>query len=186
MHAVFITKHGTPEVLQLRETPDPEPQTGQVRIAVRAAGINFADTMLRMGLYPTEQKLPFIPGFEAAGVVERAAGDWNVGDKVAALSMGGCYASLVNVPASRVVRIPNGMCFEEAAALPVVYLTAYHMMVRLGQLRKGERILIHTAAGGVGIAAIQLARWIGAEIFGTSSPSKHAFLRESGVHHVID
>ncbi len=186
MKAVFITKLGRPDVLQLRETPDVEPRAGEVRIAVKAAGINFADTMLRMGLYPTEEKPPFIPGFEAAGVIDRASGGWNAGDRVAVLAHGGCYATHVKVPASRVVAIPKSMCFEEAAGLPVVYLTAFHMMVRLGQLRRGEKILIHTAAGGVGLAAIQLARHIGAEIFGTSSPGKHEILRQCGVDHPID
>lgn len=189
MQAVFITRHGPPEALQYREAPDPEAKSGEVRIAVRAAGINFADTMLRMGLYPSDQKPPFIPGFEAAGEVDQlgeGVTTLKIGDRVAALSMRGCYASKVAVPAERVVAIPKSMCFEEAAAMPVVYVTAYHMMVRLGQLRKGERILIHTAAGGVGIAAIQLARWIDAEIFGTSSPGKHELLRELGVHHPID
>ncbi|SRR5579871_235843 len=189
MRAAFITRHGPPEALELREAPDLEPGAGEIRIAVRAAGINFADIMQRMGLYPTSFKIPYVPGFEAAGVVDRlGAGveNWREGDRAVALLPCGGYASQVVALAARAIAIPNGMCFEEAAAMPVVYVTAYHMMVRQGQLRRGERIFIHTAAGGVGMAAIQLARAIGASIFGTASPGKHALLREHGVDHAID
>src|SRR5580658_11192218 len=189
MRAAFITRHGPPDVLQLRATPDPEPGPGEIRIAARAAGINFADIMQRMGLYPTSFKIPYAPGFEAAGIVDRlgpGVTNWRVGDRVAALLPCGGYASMVVTAAERAVPLPSAMTFEEAAAMPVVYVTAYHMMVRQGHLRRGERILIHTAAGGVGLAAIQLARWIGAEILGTASPSKPGYLREQGVHHPTD
>ncbi len=189
MKAVYITRHGTPEVLRCEEKPDLEPGPGELRLAVRAAGINFADIMQRMGLYPGRFHFPYVPGFEVAGTVE-AIGEgvehWKPGTRALAMLAAGGYASQVVVPAGRAVPLPAPMSFEEAAALPVNYVTAYHMMVRLGSLRKGERILIHTAAGGVGIAAIQLARGIGAEIFGTASSSKHAFLREQGVNHPID
>lgn len=189
MKAVFITRHGGPGVLRLEESATPEPGPGQVRLAIKAAGINFADLMQRMGLYPSPLKPPYVPGFEAAGIVEAIGGGvtgLQVGARVAAMLPSGGYASHVVADASRVVPLPSQMCFEEAAALPVNYLTAYHMMVHLGRLAKGQRILIHMAAGGVGIAAVQIAREIGAEIFGTASASKHAVLREQGVHHPID
>jgi NADPH:quinone reductase-like Zn-dependent oxidoreductase len=189
MRAAFITRHGPPDVLQLREAPDPEPGPGEIRIAVRAAGINFADIMQRMGLYPTSFKIPYAPGFEAAGIIDRigpGVTTWREGDRAAALVPCGGYASMVVTAADRAVPLPPAMTFEEAAAMPVVYVTAYHMMVRQGQLRRGERILIHTAAGGVGLAAIQLARWIGATTLGTASPSKHGYLREQGLDHPID
>lgn len=189
MKAVYITRHGGPDVLRCEEKPDLQPGPGEVRIAVRASGINFADIMQRLGLYPSRFKPPYVPGFEAAGTVDavgQGVQNWRPGARALAMLAQGGYAGQVVVPAESAVPIPEGMPFEEAAALPVNYLTAYHMMVRLGNLRKGERILIHTAAGGVGLAAIQLAKDIGAEIFGTASSSKHALLREKGVDHPID
>ncbi len=189
MKAVFITRYGGPEVLRAEDRPDVQPAPGQVRIQVRAAGINFADLMQRMGLYPTRLRPPYVPGFEVAGTVDvvgEGVAHWRPGTRALAMLPHGGYAGQAVVPAEQAVPIPAQMSFEEAAALPVNYLTAYHMMVRLGNLRKGERILIHMAAGGVGLAAIQLARRIGAEIFGTASASKHPLLREQGVDHPID
>ena len=189
MKAVSITRHGGPDVLRPEEKPDLQPGPGQVRIQVRAAGINFADIMQRMGLYPSRLRPPYVPGFEVAGTVDavgKGVQNWRPGTRAMAMLEHGGYAGQALAPAERVVPIPAAMSFEEAAALPVNYLTAYHMMVRLGNLRKGERILIHTAAGGVGLAAVQLARGIGAEIFGTASASKHALLREKGVDHPMD
>ncbi len=185
---MVLTASGGPERLQLREMAAPRAAAGQVLIDVHYAGMNFADIFTRMGLYPGAPKPPFVPGMELSGVVS-AAGEGTrlkAGDRVVALPGLGACAEQVAVPQKVVLRIPDEMPLDEAAAFPVVYLTAYAMLVRIAHLQRGERVLIHTAAGGVGIAAIQIARHIGAEIFGTASGSKHDFLRQAGVAHPID
>ena len=190
MRAVVITKHGDPSVLKVQERPDPPPPTaGQVRIAVRAAGVNFADHMARVGLYPDAPKLPSIVGYEVAGTVE-AVGDGVdeslVGQRVLAGTRFGGYAEIVNVNAADVVALPDSMTFDQGAAVPVNYATAWAALYGYGSLRAGERVLIHAAAGGVGIAAIQLAKPAGVEIHGTASPGKHQRLTELGVDRTID
>jgi len=156
---------------------------------VRAAGINFADLMARVGLYPDAPKLPCVMGYEVSGTVEQlgeGVGDLSVGDRVVGMPKFGGYADLIALPTAQVVRMPARMTFEQGAALPIVYLTAHHMMFFIGNLRAGSRVLIHSAAGGVGIAAIQLAKTKGCEIFGIASKGKHEFLRAQGCHHPID
>jgi NADPH:quinone reductase-like Zn-dependent oxidoreductase len=192
MRQVWITKAGPPEVLQVREAPDPEPGPGEVRIRVRAAGINFADLMARVGLYPDAPKVPCVVGYEVAGVID-AVGEGGehapalaVGDRVFGMPRFGGYTDTLVLPERQAFKMPAAMTFEEGAALPVVYLTAFHMMLFTGNLRKKSRVLIHSAAGGVGVAAIQLARTRDCEIFGIASKSKHEFLRKAGVHHTID
>ena len=189
MQQVRIPVYGGPEVLRVIDAADPEPPAGRVRVRVRAAGINFADILARMGLYQDAPKPPLVVGYEVAGEVD-ALGDGVapelLGRRVLALTRFGGYASHVVVPAKALLPLPEAMSFEEGAALPVTYLTAYHMMIYLGNLHPGERVLVHSAGGGVGIAAIQLARWRGAEVFGTASAGKHARLREMGVAHAID
>ena len=189
MRQVWITKSGPPSVLQVREAPDPEAKRGEVRIAVRAAGINFADLMARVGLYPDAPKLPCVVGYEVSGVVD-ALGDGvsgvAVGDRVVAMPRFGGYTDTLVIDAAQVYRMPAAMTFEEGAALPVVYVTAYHMMLFTGHLRPGSRVFVHSIAGGVGLAAIDLARTADCILYGTASPQKHAFLRERGVHHPID
>jgi NADPH:quinone reductase-like Zn-dependent oxidoreductase len=189
MRAVVLTGHGGPEVLQVQERPDPPVGPGEVRIDVKAAGINFADTMARIGLYPDAPKPPCVLGYEVAGEIESVADDVEspkVGDKVMAGTRFGGQASLVTVPADQALPLPDGFSFEQGAAFPVNYATAYVALVIMGGLRKGERVLIHAAAGGVGISATQIARLRGAEIFGTASASKHDAIREQGVDHPID
>ncbi len=189
MRQIWITKAGPPEVLQVREAPDPEPGPGEVRVKVRAAGINFADLMARVGLYPDAPKLPCVVGYEVSGEIDRLGqgiSDLALGERIFAMPRFGGYTDTLVVNRAQVFRMPAGMSFESAAALPVVYLTAYNMMFWTGNLRQGSRILIHSAAGGVGLAAIQLAKTRGCEIFGTASPGKHAFLREAGCHHPVD
>jgi NADPH:quinone reductase-like Zn-dependent oxidoreductase len=176
-------------VLEVREAPDPEPKGGEVRIRVRAAGINFADLMARVGLYPDAPKLPCVVGYEASGVVDRVGEGvtaFREGDRVFGMPRFGGYTDALVIRQEQVFAMPAKMTFEEAAALPVVYLTAYNMMLFTGTVRPGSSVLIHSAAGGVGIAAIQIARTRGCTIFGTASPGKHAFLRELGVQHPID
>ncbi len=189
MRAVVITKHGAPDVLQVEERPDPPVAAGEVRIAVRAAGVNFADLMARSGVYPDAPKPPCVVGYEVAGEVEsvgEGAADFAIGDRVLAGTRFGGYAELVSVPTDQVIRLPEQMSFEQGAAFPVNYSTAYAALVIMGGLKPEERVLIHAAAGGVGIAATQVAKGIGAEIFGTASPSKHDAIRAQGVDHAID
>jgi NADPH:quinone reductase-like Zn-dependent oxidoreductase len=189
MRAVVITKHGGPEVLQVQERPDPKLEPGQVRIDVAAAGVNFADVMARMGLYPDAPKTPCVVGYEVAGtVLELGEGveGLNHGQRVVAGTQFGGYASQVTVPASDVVPLPEELSFEQGAAIPVNYATAWAGLIGYGSLQPGERVLIHSAGGGVGIAATQIATRRGAEIYGTASPGKHARCTELGVDHVLD
>lgn len=189
MRAVVITKHGGPEVLQVQERPDPQLLPGQVRIDVAAAGINFADVMGRMGVYPDAPKPPCVMGYEVSGTVLETAADVqgiDVGSRVLAGTMFGGYASQVCVPASDVVALPERLGFEEGAAIPVNYATAWAGLIGYGSLAAGERVLIHSAGGGVGIAATQIAKRSGAEVWGAASPGKHARIRELGVDHAVD
>jgi NADPH:quinone reductase-like Zn-dependent oxidoreductase len=190
MRAVVITKHGGPDVLEVQERPDPEVAPGGIRIAVKAAGINFADLMARSGVYPDAPRPPSVIGYEVAGEVESVGDgvrDYAVGDRVIAGTRFGGYAELVSVPAEgQVLRLPDSLSFEQGAAIPVNYATAYAGFILMGGLRKGDRALIHAAAGGVGIAATQIAKEVGAEIFGTASASKHEAIRAHGVDHPID
>jgi NADPH:quinone reductase-like Zn-dependent oxidoreductase len=189
MKRVWISRIGPPEVLQVREEPDPEPKRGEVRIRVEAAGINFADLMARMGLYPDAPKIPCVVGYEVSGVVDRigeGVSGFAEGQRVFGMPRFGGYTDTIALPVAQVIPMPDAMTFDEGAALPVVYLTAYHMMLFTGNLRPGSRVLIHSAAGGVGLAAIQLAKTRDCVIFGTASKSKHGFLREQGVKYPID
>jgi NADPH:quinone reductase-like Zn-dependent oxidoreductase len=190
MRAVVITKHGDLSVLQVQQRPDPPPPgPGQVRIAVRAAGVNFADHLARVGLYPDAPKPPMVVGYEVSGTIE-AVGDGvdptRVGERVFAGTRFGGYSEIVNVQAADAVAIPDSMSFEQGAAIPVNYATAWAALHGYGSLQAGERVLIHAAAGGVGIAAIQLAKAAGAEVHGTASPGKHKRLAELGVDRAID
>lgn len=189
MRQVWITKAGAPEVLQVREAADPEAGAGEVRIRVRAAGINFADLMARLGLYPDAPPLPCVVGYEVSGIVDQVGAGVTslaVGDRVFGMPKFGGYTDTLVIPALQVFHMPEAMSFEQAAALPVVYLTAYYMMMFSGHLREGSHVFIHSAAGGVGLAAIQLAKTRGCVIYGTASPGKHDFLREQGCDHPID
>jgi NADPH:quinone reductase-like Zn-dependent oxidoreductase len=189
MRAVVITKHGGPGVLEVQERPDPAIGPGEVRIDVAAAGINFADVMARMGLYPDAPKTPCVVGYEVAGtVLELGEGVEGLtpGQRVVAGTMFGGYASQVVVPASDVVALPDELSFEQGAAIPVNYATAWAGLIRYGSLQPGERVLIHAAAGGVGISATQIAKRQGAEVYGTASPGKHEAIRGFGVDHAVD
>jgi synaptic vesicle membrane protein VAT-1 len=188
MKQIWITRAGPPEVLEVREAPDPSPGKGEVRIRVRAAGINFADLMARIGLYPDAPKIPCVVGYEVSGTID-AVGEgvtgYRAGDRVFGMPHFGGYSDTVVIDQQQAFHMPAAMTFEEAAALPVVYLTAHHMMLFTGNLRRRSRVLIHSAAGGVGLAAIQIAKTRECEIFGVASESKHAFLREQGCQHPI-
>jgi NADPH:quinone reductase-like Zn-dependent oxidoreductase len=189
MRAVVITRHGGPEVLVVEQRPDPVPGPGEVRVAVKAAGINFADLMARSGLYPDAPPPPCVVGYEVAGEIEsvgEGVEEYAVGDRVLAGTQFEGYAELVTARTSDILRLPDSLSFEQGAAVPVNYSTAWAGLVIMGGLRAGDRVLIHAAAGGVGIAATQIARKIGAEIFGTASASKHEAIRAQGVDHPID
>jgi NADPH:quinone reductase-like Zn-dependent oxidoreductase len=151
--------------------------------------VNFADHLARVGLYPDAPKLPAVVGYEVAGTVE-AVGDGvdpsRVGERVLAGTRFGGYADVVNVAATDSVAIPDALSFEQGAAVPVNYATAWAALHGYGSLRAGERVLVHAAAGGVGIAAIQFAKAAGAEVHGTASPGKHQKLAELGVDRAID
>jgi NADPH:quinone reductase-like Zn-dependent oxidoreductase len=193
MRAVVITKHGGPGVFQVEERADPELGAGQVRIAVAAAGINFADVMARMGLYPDAPKTPCVVGYEVAGtILEMGEGvsESNLplthGQRVLAGTQFGGYASQVVVPVADVVALPDRLSFEQGAAIPVNYATAWAGLIGYGNLQPGERVLVHSAGGGVGIAATQIAKRSGAEVYGTASPGKHERIREFGCDRAID
>jgi NADPH:quinone reductase-like Zn-dependent oxidoreductase len=180
VRAVVITRSGPPEVLQVEERPDPEPGHGQVAIDVRACGVNFADTMARVGLYPDAPDLPAVVGYEVAGTVVGS------GERVLAGTHFGGYASRVVVGEADVVPLPERLSFEQGAAIPVNYATAWAGLVRYGGLQAGERVLLQAAAGGVGIAATQIAKQWGAEVYGTASAAKHDAIRAQGVAVAID
>jgi NADPH:quinone reductase-like Zn-dependent oxidoreductase len=189
MKAVVLTGTGGYDVLRVQERPDPPVGPGEVRIAVKAAGINFADTMARVGLYPDAPKTPCVLGYEVAGKVEsvgEGVAERQLGERVVAGTRFGGQAELVTVPEDQALPLPEALSFEQGAAFPVNYGTAYAALVVMGSLREGTRVLIHAAAGGVGIAATQIADNVGAEIFGTASPAKHEAIRAQGVAHPID
>jgi NADPH:quinone reductase-like Zn-dependent oxidoreductase len=189
MRHVVITRTGGPEVLQAADAPDPIPREGEVRIAVRAAGVNFADIMARLGLYPDAPPLPAVVGYEVAGVVD-AIGSPDVpfrpGDRAFAFTRFRGYSTSVVVPVSFVYPTPAALSDVEAAAIPVNYLTAYVALETLAHIGAGETVLIHGAGGGVGIAATQLAKQRSATVIGTASAAKLDAIRALGVDHPID
>src|SRR4051794_5872252 len=184
MRAVVITAHGDPSVLQVQDRPDPGPGPGEVRVDVKAAGLNFADVMARMGLYPDAPKPPMVVGYEVAGVIG-AVGEGvegvAEGDRVLAGTRFNGQAEQVVVSAGEVVPLPDALSFAQGAAVPVNYSTAWAALVTYGNVQPGERVLIHAAAGGVGIAATQIAKRRGATVLGTASPAKHDAIRANGV-----
>ena len=188
MRQMVITRHGAPDVLQARDGPDPVPGPGEVRIAVRAAGVNFADVLARIGLYPDAPKPPVVVGYEVSGVVAAIGAGvttFHEGDRVIALTRFGGYADCVVVPHGFVFAMAAALGDVDAAAIPVNYLTALLALYRMANASAGDSVLIHSAGGGVGIAATQLAP-ARATVFGTASASKHDAIRRQGVEHAID
>lgn len=190
MRAVTIPKHGAPSVLEVRESADPTPKDGEVRIRVRAAGLNFAEIMARKGLYPDAPKPPMVVGYEVAGVIDAVGtgvATRKVGERVAALVRFGGHADVVCAPEKQAFLMPDAMSFEEGAALPVNYLTAYHMLFQVFRVKPGDTVLVHMAAGGVGTAVLQLCKELdGVTTIGTASASKHDYVRAHGCDHPID
>ena len=189
MRQIVTTTTGSTDVLKVQQKPDPTPRDDQLVIRVRAAGLNFADILSRQGLYPDSPPKPVVMGYEVSGVVEAVGKDVDsslIGKPVAAMTRFGGQSELVAVKAMQVFEKPDKLTFEQAAAIPVNYLTAYALLVVMGSLHKGESVLIHNAGGGVGLAAIDIAKKIGAVTYGTASPGKHKFLAERGLDHAID
>jgi NADPH:quinone reductase-like Zn-dependent oxidoreductase len=180
---VWIARKGGPEVLEVRESPDPQPKAGEVRIRVRAAGVNFADVMARVGLYADAPKLPCVMGYEVAGEIDLPAS--RAGEKVIATTKFGGQSELVCADERMVMPLPAGLSFAEGASIPVVWLTAWHMLVELANLKPGQTALLHAAAGGVGTAALQICKKFGVRTIGTASPGKHQRLREMGLGEAI-
>jgi putative PIG3 family NAD(P)H quinone oxidoreductase len=172
MRAVVITRPGAPEVLELRDVPTPEPSPGQVRVRVRATAVNRADLLQRMGAYPAPPDAPQdIPGLEIAGEVDAVGAgvvEWKAGDRVFGVVGGGGYAEAVVVHARTLARIPDGLDFTQAAAVPEAFITAYDAAVSQGGLAAGDVLLVHAVGSGVGTAAVQLARALGARTIGTA------------------
>ena len=189
MRQAVIPRHGPPEVFEMRDAADPVPGEGELRVRVRAAGVNFADILTRLGLYPDAPRPPLVVGYEVAGHVDavgRAVTGFMEGDRVLAVTHWGGYADTVVVPAVQAFHAPAELSDAEAVAVPVNYLTAAIALYRMASLNSGETVLIHNAGGGVGIAATQLARLKRATVIGTASAHKHAALRTFGVDHAID
>jgi NADPH:quinone reductase-like Zn-dependent oxidoreductase len=184
-----IPRYGEPDVFEMRTAPDPTPGEGEIRIRVRAAGVNFADVLARLGLYPDAPKPPMVVGYEVVGHVDaigRTVTGLGEGDRVFALTRFGGYADAVVVPSGQAFHVPESLSDAEAAAVPVAYLTAALALYRMAALNVGETVLVHNAGGAVGIAATQLARLRRATVIGTASAMKHDALRTFGVDHAID
>ncbi|HSL56015.1 MAG TPA: medium chain dehydrogenase/reductase family protein [Pyrinomonadaceae bacterium] len=189
MRQIVTTANGDINVLKVQEKPDPTPRDDEVVIRVRAAGLNFADILARQGLYPDGPAKPCVMGYEVSGVVDAAGKDVNssfVGKSVVAMTRFGGQSEMIAVKATQMFEKPEQLTFEQAAAVPVNYLTAYALLVVMGSLHEGESVLIHNAGGGVGLAALDIAKKIGAVTYGTASPGKHKFLTDRGLDHPID
>ena len=189
MRAIVTTSNGDVSVMKVEDRADPAPAKGEVLVRVKAAGLNFADILARQGLYPDGPPKPCVMGYEASGIVESVGegvdSGW-VGKPVIAMTRFNGQAELLAVPEMQMFEKPSKLSFEEGAAIPVNYLTAWALLVTMGGLKKDEAVLIHNAGGGVGLAALDIAKHIGARTFGTASAAKHPFLKERGLDHAID
>ncbi|TVQ94078.1 MAG: alcohol dehydrogenase [Deltaproteobacteria bacterium] len=189
MKQIVIPRHGDLDVLELRESPDPEPSAGEVRIAVQASGVNFADLMARQGIYPDAPPLPMVVGYEVAGVIDRVGegvdASWE-GVPVLAMTRFKGYSSHVVVPVEQAVRRPETLDPVTAASIPVTGVTSWMMLEEIRRVREGDRVLVHSAGGGVGLMALDLIKRRGGIAIGTASASKHAFLKERGYDQLID
>jgi synaptic vesicle membrane protein VAT-1 len=189
MRQIWISKAGEPEVLQFQEAPNPTPRIGEVRIKVQACGINFADVIGRMGMYADAPHLPFVPGYEVTGIIDmvgQGVPNLREGEPVFALTKFGGYSDLICITHKQVFKRLEWMPPTDAVALPINYLIAYQMLMVMGSLRPQNKVLIHGVGGGVGLAALDICRIVGAETYGTASPQKHEFLLSRGLQYPID
>jgi NADPH2:quinone reductase len=191
MKAVVCEAFGGPEVLALREVPDPPmPGAGEVQVRLRARGVQYVDVLMLAGKYQFRPEPPFVPGSEGAGeivAIGPGVAGLKPGDLVMSRHRLGAFAELGNAKAEDCDPVPKGMSLEAAAVYRNVYHTAYHALLQRGRLKAGERVLIHGAAGGIGIPAIQIAKLFGAEVIATASTEeKRAACREEGADHAID
>jgi NADPH:quinone reductase len=182
MKAIRVDAFGEPDVLEVVEVERPSPDEGEVLVEIASAGVNYADTMRRRNQYVEPQELPFTPGSEIAGTVAEvgeSVEDVNVGDRVVALTGTGGYAGYAAAPARNLIPIPDGMDFDDAAAIPLQGLTAYHVLETSGRLEEGESVVVHAAAGGVGYLAVQVAKLMGASpVIATASTQEKLDLAE--------
>ncbi len=190
MRRLICRELGPPELLQIEEAPVPEPAAGEVRVRVRAGGLNFPDALMARGGYQLKPPLPFTPGMEAAGDIS-ALGDgvqgWRLGDRVIVKKRFGAFAEQVVLPAADLRALPRAFDYAEAAAFSVAYMTAYHGLVARGDLKAGEVALVHGATGGVGLAAVELAKHLGATVIATGgSDRKLQVVKDYGADHVIN
>jgi len=188
MRKIVYTRAGGVETIEIVEEEDPVPEIGQVCVRIHRAGVNFAELMMRQGLYGSSPDFPFTPGYEASGVVI-GVGDrvdtLKEGDRVLAMTGFGGYSEKVCLNAGRVIPIPDSVSFDQAAAIPVTYGTAFHMLVHLGRISEGDSVLIHHAAGGVGTAVAQICESFGASlVVGTASSPKSSFVESMGMRFV--
>jgi NADPH2:quinone reductase len=189
MKAIVFTEPGGPEVLKMSDVPKPDVRPGMALIKVHAIGVNFADTRFRQGTYVVKPKLPDTPGMEASGVIEAVGDgvtDLKVGQRVAAFTVKS-YAEYCQAPAPMVIPLPDFVSFEDGAAFPIQVMTAYHMLHTADSVRHGKTVLVHSAAGGVGLVAVQLAKLAGARVFGTvGSDAKAQLVKHAGADAVIN
>jgi NADPH2:quinone reductase len=190
MKAWQVRAWGEPEEMTLADIPVPEPAPGDIRIANRAAALNFFDILQIQGKYQVKPPFPFTPGAEVSGVVDALGAGVTglaVGDRVLAMPMGGAFAEYSIAPAARAFRVPDGMDLSEAAAMPIVYHTSYYALTKRAALQAGEWLLVHAGASGVGMAAIQIGKALGARILATAgSEAKLDFCRQQGAEYTID
>ena len=183
-YRVVITKAGGPNVLDIQEIAIPDPQPNEVCIQVHFAGINFADTLMRMGFYQPRPPFPFTPGYEVSGIIHSIGKDvqgFEIGQRVVGLMRTGGQASHVVADASRTQPIPDEISLEAAASMPVTYITAHHMLHHLGNLKQTDSVLIHGGGGGVGTAALQLCKWAGvSKVWSTASAAKSDIIESYG------
>ena len=188
MRRVVYPRAGGVDTIQIVEEQAPVPESGQVCVSIHRAGVNFADLMMRQGLYGSSPDFPFTPGYEVAGVViglGEGVDSLKEGDRVLAMTGFGGYSEKVCLDARRVVPIPDSVSFDQAAAIPVTYGTALHMLVHLGRISEGDTVLIHHAAGGVGTAVSQICEVFGASlVVGTASAAKKDFVESMGMRFV--
>ncbi|HYH41981.1 MAG TPA: NADPH:quinone oxidoreductase family protein [Burkholderiales bacterium] len=191
MKAMVCESYGGPEVLALRDVPDPQPPgAGEIQVRIGARGVQYVDVLILAGKYQFKPEPPFIPGSEAAGVVMAVGpgvSDFGVGDRVMTRHRLGACAEIANAQAALCDKIPDAMTLEEAGVFRGAYATAYHALLQRGRLAEGEWVLVHGAAGGIGIAAIQVAKLFGAKVIATASTeAKRAACLEEGADHAID